>query len=100
MDLKHCAHRECCSSVVEPLSEISRRLEGALQFLRSLKQQMHVIDLIKSRTKERSHEPIRDWCEQQTSRVLSSIKSPVREEDVPAYLSVMKEKGFKFFAQR
>lgn len=61
---------------------------------------MHIIDLIKSRSKERSQDPIRDWCDQQNSRVLSSIRFPVKREDVPACLTVMKSKGSKFFAQR
>lgn len=61
---------------------------------------MHFIDLIKARSTEKAKDPIESWCEQQTTRVLSSIPTPRERDGVQTYLSIVRVKGLAFFLNR
>lgn len=68
--------------------------------LGSLGQQLHVIDLIKSRSEQKPQDSVVEWCEEQTARVLSSLLPPDESVDVPIYVSLIKSRGLEFFLQR
>ena len=83
-------HVDCCRY---------SRLEEVLKHGTGLKMRLDLINSLPVHASEGERDILRDWCSNQTSSALSSLKNP-KKEDVPILMTVVRSKGLSFLSDK